>query len=156
MKLEPGGLLVWIVPYTFSTLNSGLRDETSTVRRRGSLTSTFSTLNSGLRDETVIEGAHVFDPITFSTLNSGLRDETERLLKEAVRLVRALSVPSTRAYAMKPLNSPTVRPCLCLSVPSTRAYAMKPRADLPVPGLPETFSTLNSGLRDETTTVHVT
>ena len=37
---------------------------------------------------------------TFSTLNSGLRDETPRLLG-CPYLLQVLSVPSTRAYAMK-------------------------------------------------------
>ena len=36
----------------------------------------FSTLNSGLRDETLPVSGRLVDAITFSTLNSGLRDET--------------------------------------------------------------------------------
>ena len=60
----------------------------------------FSTLNSGLRDETKVVLVAIPDIISFSTLNSGLRDETRRpgCSSEATT---PLSVPSTRAYAMK-------------------------------------------------------
>ena len=64
---------------SFSTLNSGLRDETIRVLTMLCLTrSPFSTLNSGLRDETHFVTFYHTDPETFSTLNSGLRDETKR------------------------------------------------------------------------------
>ena len=39
---------------SFSTLNSGLRDETSTENVTNEKSQTFSTLNSGLRDETLL------------------------------------------------------------------------------------------------------
>ena len=62
-----------------------------------------------------------------------------------------ISVPSTRVYAMK-LVGIIVFAVLFddISVPSTRVYAMKPTnaGILAVP--PIYFSTLDSGLRDET------
>ena len=88
----------------------------------------------------------------FSTLNSGLRDETT-VLPCPAHPSTALSVPSTRAYAMKLLHAFTVHPFvehLDLSVPSTRAYAMKHDDVYTVAEEKEAFSTLNSGLRDET------
>ena len=66
--------LIW---ESFSTLNSGLRDETATSpTRRPVFSTTFSTLNSGLRDETCGSQMRCHTPVAFSTLNSGLRDET--------------------------------------------------------------------------------
>ena len=61
----------------------------------------------------------------FSTLNSGLRDET---------------------------LGQTILSCVLsyLSVPSTRAYAMKRPTEGSGSGPAGAFSTLNSGLRDET------
>ena len=61
----------------FSTLNSGLRDETAMITGLPeNWTTTFSTLNSGLRDETLTRKRGRTNQKTFSTLNSGLRDET--------------------------------------------------------------------------------
>ena len=60
----------------FSTLNSGLRDETAWACSWLGMGLPFSTLNSGLRDETLALGNTHGYISTFSTLNSGLRDET--------------------------------------------------------------------------------
>ena len=85
----------------------------------------FSTLNSGLRDETDRLSVAVDQDDPFSTLNSGLRDETS--FKASLdNIFQSLSVPSTRAYAMK----------------------LRTRGELAARTDP--FSTLNSGLRDET------
>ncbi len=62
----------------------------------------FSTLDSGLRDETHSSGQDIsFCTSHFSTLDSGLRDETSKLRVIGVNTA-AISVPSTRVYAMKP------------------------------------------------------
>ena len=62
----------------------------------------------------------------------------------------SLSVPSTRVYAMKLEGlMPTIE-MLALSVPSTRVYAMKLVILVAPVGKAESFSTLDSGLRDET------
>ena len=113
---------------SFSTLNSGLRDETASRRALPPALVTFSTLNSGLRDETGERGGGPVAGRPFSTLNSGLRDETylHRVFRE---VINCLSVPSTRAYAMKPTWVSSPRP------------------------MPTSFSTLNSGLRDETAVI---
>ncbi len=86
----------------FSTLDSGLRDETPFVGQLlPCIREHFSTLNSGLRDETDGVPESPDEIVHFSTLDSGLRDETPcptRLRRRA----SAISVPSTRVYAMKP------------------------------------------------------
>ncbi len=65
-------------PVDFSTLDSGLRDETG--QYPPALRESpphFSTLDSGLRDETgAVSAGHPGDA-DFSTLDSGLRDETQ-------------------------------------------------------------------------------
>ena len=60
----------------------------------------FSTLDSGLRDETGVTCTTEVYITAFSTLDSGLRDET---IGGRMRGAKApcLSVPSTRVYAMK-------------------------------------------------------
>ena len=60
----------------------------------------FSTLDSGLRDETKVRVAIRELTRNFSTLDSGLRDETEHAGGVPLA-VREISVPSTRVYAMK-------------------------------------------------------
>ena len=54
----------------FSTLNSGLRDETSCHRHRATTTESFSTLNSGLRDETPADllASHTVLPFQYPQL----------------------------------------------------------------------------------------
>ncbi len=61
----------------------------------------FSTLDSGLRDETSARArSRCGVARDFSTLDSGLRDETRRMpTRETFHL--SISVPSTRVYAMK-------------------------------------------------------
>ena len=134
----------------FSTLNSGLRDETGQCTTACALLVSFSTLNSGLRDETGGVAGAEFGPQTFSTLNSGLRDETFVFYDSAHDNLK-LSVPSTRAYAMKPAGSR-------FSNGQTRSFSTlnsglrdETCATLPFNAVIVTpFSTLNSGLRDET------
>ena len=110
----------------FSTLDSGLRDETRTRGEYRMSPSPFSTLDSGLRDETCLRSSRSCAVLSsFSTLDSGLRDETFRWLFPLPPCV-VLSVPSTRVYAMKQYG---------ISWDRARRYA---------------FSTLDSGLRDET------
>ena len=137
------------VTCSFSTLNSGLRDETYPVNQSLVGVFAFSTLNSGLRDETYGESEDGKWLLAFSTLNSGLRDETAPFPGAFSHSIQ-LSVPSTRAYAMKHIQTAGAPPHGLLSVPSTRAYAMKPLKDALEQLAPEAFSTLNSGLRDET------
>ena len=60
----------------FSTLDSGLRDETRQREEALMRSLPFSTLDSGLRDETRGADADHRDARPFSTLDSGLRDET--------------------------------------------------------------------------------
>ena len=61
-----------------------------------------------------------------------------------------ISVPSTRVYAMKLILKGKVRRRKNISVPSTRVYAMKHEITYLKPVWPSDFSTLDSGLRDET------
>ena len=68
----------------------------------------------------------------FSTLNSGLRDETP-LFPDFASSIKGLSVPSTRAYAMKLRDEFGSESRHLLSVPSTRAYAMKLTGNITVP-----------------------
>ncbi len=117
-----------IPPMNFSTLDSGLRDETGKGSRAGGQeTGHFSTLDSGLRDETWDHIVALETAIAnFSTLDSGLRDETGPC-GEAIYLAGFISVPSTRVYAMKrTCITSTSLPTRAISVPSTRVYAMKP------------------------------
>ena len=60
----------------FSTLDSGLRDETFTKADLLAAFVNFSTLDSGLRDETGCVDGEPVSNVNFSTLDSGLRDET--------------------------------------------------------------------------------
>ena len=85
----------------------------------------------------------------FSTLDSGLRDETKRKSGRQ-GWNKTISVPSTRVYAMKLRGQAEERPLLEISVPSTRVYAMKPFFTKERRPLLTNFSTLDSGLRDET------
>ena len=109
----------------FSTLDSGLRDETPGRRGVADRTTHFSTLDSGLRDETDYGVSALHDHPHFSTLDSGLRDETTRY-------------PATAWGETE------------ISVPSTRVYAMKQDGGTTWIDVSGDFSTLDSGLRDET------
>ena len=86
----------------------------------------FSTLDSGLRDETSVVRYVMKMCLPFSTLDSGLRDETSP--RRAAVHGQCLSVPSTRVYAMKRTNPFLQCRAIALSVPSTRVYAMKHNA----------------------------
>ncbi len=109
----------------------------------------FSTLDSGLRDETSPNGSSSLRNSHFSTLDSGLRDETSGSDPARPRSF-FISVPSTRVYAMKPSWNSCRRNSLPISVPSTRVYAMKHPEAPRGRGRSRNFSTLDSGLRDET------
>ena len=134
----------------FSTLNSGLRDETGGgtgrpgAEPRLSVPSTrayamklpwndedafflwaFSTLNSGLRDETKWIIGRLSPERTFSTLNSGLRDETQ-----------CRGDSENPAPPFSTLNSG-------LRDETLLEWVLEVEQGVP-------FSTLNSGLRDET------
>ncbi len=86
----------------------------------------------------------------FSTLDSGLRDETDPPQTAPHRYL-LISVPSTRVYAMKRRSlSFFTRALTAISVPSTRVYAMKLLYPRHKPPAYSYFSTLDSGLRDET------
>ncbi len=64
------------------------------------ITQDFSTLDSGLRDETIDQLRRATLRFHFSTLDSGLRDET-REAGPGHGEAEVISVPSTRVYAMK-------------------------------------------------------
>ena len=57
--------VIVILELSFSTLDSGLRDETAAADYRGKQYKPFSTLDSGLRDETVSFGAPVYPDEVF-------------------------------------------------------------------------------------------
>ncbi len=78
MKL--GFYLVDLTFYlSFSTLESGLSDETMSPEITLKRLATFSTLESGLSDETWSRTMLLFALLSFSTLESGLSDETNNL-----------------------------------------------------------------------------
>ena len=88
-------------PRAFSTLDSGLRDETCHVFHRVARILPLSVPSTRVYAMKQDDGlARRNTSSTFSTLDSGLRDET-RLPYELRRQLH-LSVPSTRVYAMKP------------------------------------------------------
>ncbi len=67
----------------FSTLDSGLRDETGEELAERIAATNFSTLDSGLRDETKVKMPRPSGKRHFSTLDSGLRDETGRSVRDS-------------------------------------------------------------------------
>ncbi len=79
--------------WDFSTLDSGLRDETKTGAVRNVRVWYFSTLDSGLRDETRRYAAETAFPQNFSTLDSGLRDETNHFVLNYTAYTSAFQYP---------------------------------------------------------------